>query len=187
MQKIFSQELGFKDSNGNNYPEWENKEFDNVFKNVQNKNYQIKNSDILSKGTIKVVDQGKNKIAGFSDKKDKIFKDIPIILYGDHTTVIKYLNFNFILGGDGTKLLSSKANDNLKFLYYSLNYNNIVPEGYKRHFSILKEIHLMIPCLEEQQKIADFLSSIDNKIEKIADELENLKEFKKGLLQQMFV
>ena len=46
---------------------------------------------------------------------------------------------------------------------------------------------IKLPCLEEQKKIADFLSSIDNKIEKIFDELENLKEFKKGLLQQMFV
>lgn len=48
-------------------------------------------------------------------------------------------------------------------------------------------IKIQLPCFEEQQKIADFLSAIDTKIEKISDELENLKEFKKGLLQQMFV
>ena len=55
------------------------------------------------------------------------------------------------------------------------------------NFSTIENFSIELPCLEEQQKIADFLSSIDNKIEKIADELENLKEFKKGLLQQMFV
>ena len=188
MQKIFNQELRFKDENGNDYPKWEEKSFDTIFKIVQNKNYQIKNSEILNKGIFKVIDQGKNKIAGFSNEKDKVFKNIPIILYGDHTTIIKYLDFNFILGGDGTKLLSSKSNDKLKFLYYALDYNNITPEGYKRHFSILREIHLMIPLsLEEQQKIADFLSSIDEKIEKLSSKLEELKEFKKGLLQQMFV
>ena len=46
---------------------------------------------------------------------------------------------------------------------------------------------IKLPCIKEQQKIADFLSAIDTKIEKISDELEDLKEFKKGLLQQMFV
>ena len=188
MQKIFSQKLKFKDKDGNDYPEYEEKSFDDIFKIVQNKSYQIKNSEILNKGIFKVIDQGKNKIAGFSNEKNKVFKNIPIILYGDHTTIIKYLDFNFILGGDGTKLLSSKSNDKLKFLYYALNYNNITPEGYKRHFSILREIHLMISLsLEEQQKIADFLSSIDDKIEKFSSKFEELKEFKKGLLQQMFV
>ena len=49
------------------------------------------------------------------------------------------------------------------------------------------KLKVKIPCLEEQQKIADFLSSIDNKIEKLSSKLEELKEFKKGLLQQMFV
>lgn len=54
----------------------------------------------------------------------------------------------------------------------------------KKH---LKLLNIKIPTLEEQEKIADFLSSIDSKIESIEKELEGLKEFKKGLLQQMFI
>ena len=188
MQKIFSQELRFKDSNGNDYPEWEEKSFDEVYTTVSNKEFQIKNSEILNIGKYRVIDQGKEKIAGYSNNELKVFKDIPIIVYGDHTTNVKFVDFNFILGGDGTKLLTVKNQRHLKFLYFALDNYNITPEGYKRHFSILKEIILYIPSsLEEQEKIADFLSSIDSKIESIEKELEGLKEFKKGLLQQMFV
>lgn len=188
MQKIFSQELRFKDSNGNDYPNWEEKSFDEVYTTVSNKEFQIKNSEILNIGKYRVIDQGKEKIAGYSNNELKVFKDIPIIVYGDHTTNVKFVDFNFILGGDGTKLLTVKNQRHLKFLYFALDNYNITPEGYKRHFSILKEIILYIPSsLEEQEKIADFLSSIDSKIESIEKELEGLKEFKKGLLQQMFV
>lgn len=188
MQKIFLQELRFKDSNGNDYPEWEEKRFDEVYTTVSNKEFQIKNSEILNIGKYRVIDQGKEKIAGYSNNELKVFKDIPIIVYGDHTTNIKFVDFNFILGGDGTKLLTTKNQRHLKFLYFALDNYNITPEGYKRHFSILKEIILYIPSsLEEQKKIADFLSSIDSKLESIEKELEGLKEFKKGLLQQMFV
>jgi type I restriction enzyme S subunit len=188
MQKIFLQELRFKDSNGNDYPEWEEKRFDEVYTTVSNKEFQIKNSEILNIGKYRVIDQGKEKIAGYSNNELKVFKDIPIIVYGDHTTNIKFVDFNFILGGDGTKLLTAKNQRHLKFLYFALDNYNITPEGYKRYFSILKEIILYIPSsLEEQKKIADFLSSIDSKLKSIEKELEGLKEFKKGLLQQMFV
>ncbi|WP_308576581.1 restriction endonuclease subunit S, partial [uncultured Fusobacterium sp.] len=57
----------------------------------------------------------------------------------------------------------------------------------KINLSDIGECLVKLPCLEEQQKIANFLSSIDNKIDNLATELEDLKEFKKGLLQQMFV
>lgn len=55
------------------------------------------------------------------------------------------------------------------------------------NFSTIENFIIELPCLEEQQKIANFLSSIDDKIDNLAAELENLKEFKKGLLQQMFI
>ena len=82
--------------------------------------------------------------------------------------------------------------NNLKFCYYILNRINFtkyivgssIPHIY---FKDYKNEKINLPCLEEQQKIADFLSSIDDKIEKLSSKLEELKEFKKGLLQQMFI
>ena len=72
-------------------------------------------------------------------------------------------------------------------MYYNLVFNNIEAEGYKRHFSILRNITLQIPSLKEQIKIANFLSSIDSKIEQVQKQLNFTKEFKKALLQKMFI
>ena len=75
-------------------------------------------------------------------------------------------------------------NNKAKYQIVSLAQGASVVHLYEDH---LKKLKIKVPILQEQQKIADFLSAIDSKIEKISDELENLKEFKKGLFQQMFV
>lgn len=187
MQQIFSQKLRFKDEKGNNYPDWEEKKFDDLFTSISTKPFQIKSTEILNEGIYPVIDQGMNKIAGFSNEKEKLFnKENEVIIYGDHTTFVKFIDFNFVIGADGTKILESKS-DNIKYLYFALSHFNIKPEGYKRHFSIIKSIELPIPSLEEQQKIASFLSAIDVQIEGVSKKIEQTKLFKKGLLQQLFV
>ena len=94
----------------------------------------------------------------------------------------------FIVGGDGVKLLKPKIDINLKYLYYNLIYNNINSEGYKRHFSILKNKKILIyNSIKEQEKIANFLSAVDKKIDLIQSQIDKIEEFKKGLLQQMFI
>ena len=109
-----------------------------------------------------------------------------MIIFGDHTTILKFIDFNFIVGADGTKILKNKIGV-LKYFYYFLFFNKIEPEGYKRHFSILKNIILQLPGLEEQTKIANFLTEIDNKINHVTKQLEGTRQFKKGLLQKMFI
>ena len=184
MQKIFSQELRFKDDNGNNYPEWRENNVDNLFRLISHT--AISKKDIINNGKHVVIEQGKKQDLGFSNDTSKLIKSNGLVLYGDHTTMIKYISFDFI-PGVGIKILESKKDDDLVYLYYNLSYNNIKPEGYKRHFSIVRLVCLQLPCLSEQQKIANFLSSIDKKIDLVSNQLENTKVFKKGLLQQMFV
>ena len=76
----------------------------------------------------------------------------------------------------------------MKYAYYLLQANNVVQQGYNRHFSKLKEITLLFaPDIEEQRLIADFLSDFDEAIAAAKKELKLWKELKKGLLQQMFV
>ena len=186
MQRIFSQEMRFTDDNGKDYPDWEEKKLGDVLNTIPTKPYQIKSSEILTNGILPVIDQGKKLIAGYSNDNNKVFKNKGIVIYGDHTTILKYIDFDFIIGADGTKLLTTEDED-LKYLYYNLMYNNIEPEGYKRHFSILKKIYLQIPCIDEQKKISSFLTSFDKKIESVQSQLIQIKTFKKGLLQQMFV
>ncbi len=187
IQKIFNQEIRFRADDGSEFCDWEEKKLDDVLKTVSTKLYQIKNSDILSEGLFKVVDQGQKTIAGYSNDTEKVYSSGDIIVYGDHTTIVKYIDFDFIVGADGTKLLNTTKDNNLKYMYYNLVFNNIEAEGYKRHFSILRNITLQIPSLKEQIKIANFLSSIDSKIEQVQKQLNFTKEFKKALLQKMFI
>ena len=98
------------------------------------KKYQIKSSEINEKGFNEVVEQGQNAITDYNDDNSKLFKELTIIIYGDHTTFVKYRNEPFIVGADCVKLLSLKINANMKYMYYVLKKFNIKREGYKRHF-----------------------------------------------------
>lgn len=189
MQKIFSQEIRFKDDDGNDYPEWESKKFLDIFKLSPSKNNQIKSSEVVENGIIPVVDQGKDIFLGYSNEKDKAIEDFDkVIVYGDHTTIIKYIKEPFIIGGDGVKLLESNDGSLIHYLYILLQYFNVKPEGYKRHYSILKNKMMNISnTKEEQEKIGDFFNEIDELIEKQSSKIGVLKQRKKGFLQKMFV
>ena len=189
MQKIFSQQLRFKDEKGNDYPKWIFKKFEEIFKVVPSKKYQIKSSEIEDNASIPVIDQGQNLILGFSNNKEKVFNDFKnVIIYGDHTTVIKRSDKPFIIGGDGVKLLTSKVDSDISYLYNALQYFNVKSEGYKRHFSILKNNDFYISTsIEEQKKIANIFNKLDKYIEKQFAKVELLKQRKQGLLQKMFV
>ena len=179
IQQIFTQKLQFKKV----------KSFfvSDIITSISSKNYQINKNSIKEIGKFPVIDQGKNRIAGFYSDETKLFNNLPVIIFGDHTTILKYAETPFIVGGDGVKLLKPKININLKYLYYNLIFNNVNSEGYKRHFSIFKKRKLLIhESGEEQEKIANFLSVVDRKIDLINSQIEKMEEFKKGLLQQMF-
>ncbi|WP_291099385.1 MULTISPECIES: restriction endonuclease subunit S [unclassified Flavobacterium] len=186
MQQIFSQELRFTDDKGNAFADWKKKKLGECLQSLPTKKHQIKTAEIKEFGKYKVIDQGQNLIAGYCDEIEFLFTNYPIIVFGDHTTALKYIDFEFVVGADGTKLLKCK-NDNPKYVFYNLIFNNIQQQGYKRHFTMLSEIHLQIPSLKEQTKIANFLSAIDDKINQCQAQIANTEVWKKGLLQRMFV
>lgn len=172
----------------NNFHEnWQLIDFMDVFNSLPTKKYQIKSKDIKEKGKFIVVDQGKEEIAGYFDDKTKLFNDLPIIIYGDHTTIVKFKDEPFIVGADGVKLLNSKINANLKYLYYALLNVNIKPEGYKRHFSILKKVKIPISNINEQTKIANFLSLVDKKIELMEKTLFLYERFAKEFIKNIYL
>ena len=166
---------------------WDQVAFLDVFSTVSDKPYQVTTSEYYDSGAYEVVDQGKNDIVGYNDDESKVFYAIPIIVYGDHTTIIKYRNVPFIVGGDGVKLLTTKTNNDLQYLYYALCQYNIQPEGYKRHFSIVKHLDIPIPSIEKQRLIAETLATLDIKIQKESCLLDKLLTKKKAFLQQLFM
>ena len=175
-EKIFSEADG-----------WDHVGFLDIFSTVPDKPYQVTTSEYYDSGIYEVVDQGKNDVVGYNNDESKVFNAVPIIVYGDHTTIIKYRKTPFIVGGDGVKLLTTKTKNNLQYLYYALCQYNIQPEGYKRHFSIIKNLDIPIPSIEKQQIIAETLATLDMKIQKESCLLEKLLKQKKAFLQQLFI
>lgn len=178
--------LRFKDEDGKEFPEWEEKEFHNVFSTIPSKKYQIFSTEINKIGQFPVLDQSQALIAGYSDQQNKVCHISPIIVFGDHTTVVKYFGKPFIVGADGTKLLFCNHGIT-KFLYYVIQFDPVIPEGYKRHFSILTQKIFLLPAIQEQTKIANFLSAIDDKITLVEKQLASTQAYKKGLMQQLFI
>jgi len=168
--------------------DWKEQNFEKIFNRIPSKKYQIKSVEYLEKGKYPVIDQGKSKIVAYSNNKNKLFINDEVIVFGDHTRILKYIDFDFIVGADGTQLIKTTAEYNNKFLYYQLLINKIPNTGYNRHFKFIKDMLFFVPKkLKEQQKIANALSSLDNLIEAQTKKVETLKQHKKGLMQKLFV
>ena len=203
MQKIFKQELRFKDSEGNDYPEWEEKEVGELL--VESKILPEK-QELEKRITVKLNLKGIEKRKITPEEKEgattNYLRKEGQFIYGKQ---------NFHKGAFGIipkELDGYQSSSDIpsfdfirnliigKYFYYYFSQKNVYENlenistgtGSKRiQPKVFFNVKLDIPCLEEQQKIANFLSSIDDKIDNLIAELENLKEFKKGLLQQMFV
>jgi len=106
-----------------------------------------------------IVSQEKDLINGYwSDESAVISVNSPIIVFGDHTQVLKYIDFDFVVGADGVKLLQPKPFLNAKYFYYFLMANPIETLGYARHFRLLKDLDVRFPqSLSEQERIVAIL------------------------------
>ncbi|EKK0830863.1 restriction endonuclease subunit S [Campylobacter lari] len=168
---------------------WEKFNFDNIFYSPSSKNYQLNTKDYLGKGCIPIIDQSKKFIIGYSNNYEKIFKinncNNSCIIFGDHTRVLKFIDFDFIVGADGVKILLNKDIErfNTKFLFFQLLYKDIPLLGYRRHFSVLKQNTFIIPPLKEQERIVEIL---DESIKILEQDLLNLDELMQSALQKAF-
>ena len=166
--------------------EWDVVNFKNFFSSVGAKKYQVQKSNYLKNGDYPIIDQGQKFIVGYSDEEDKVYKNIDgVVVFGDHTRIIKFIDFDFVVGADGTQLLKSIDGINQKFSYYVLLSKELTNLGYSRHFKLVKEMKFPLPPLKEQEKIADILSTADEKIDIIALQIAKTEELKKGLLQKL--
>jgi type I restriction enzyme S subunit len=149
---------------------------------------QILSADIKPSGSFPVVDQGQTFIAGYSDEEEKVVRDeLPVVIFGDHTRCLKYVDFPFILGADGTKVLKPKWDlFDTKFFYYALMGLDIPNRGYNRHFTLLKEKAIPHPEKDEQRKIASVLSLVQQAIEQQERLIVLTQELKKSLMHKLF-
>jgi len=161
---------------------------DSFVKNKVGRQNQIPTKDIAKIGRFPVVDQGQEFVTGYCDDESRVIDfDLPLIIFGDHTRCFKYVDFPFVLGADGTKvLLPNKKLYDPKFYFFALLALELPSRGYNRHFKILKERSLPLPSLPEQKKIAHILSTVQRAIEAQEGIIQTTTELKKALMHKLF-
>jgi type I restriction enzyme S subunit len=183
MQQLFSGKLRFKDENGNDYADWEEKKLGDVCEIGSGKDYKH-----LEKGNIPVFGTG-----GYMLSVNKYLHSGETVFIGRKGTIDKPFYFKGEFWTVDT-------------LFYTHTFKNVIPKfiycvfqqvNWKLHNeasgvpslskSTIEKLKFDFPSIEEQQKIADFLSSIDAKIESTNEHITQTQSFKKGLLQQMFI
>ena len=163
------------------------KSFEEVFIDKTRYGTKIKTDEYCKSGKHIIVDQSQNAIAGFTDLDSGLFTDVPAIIFGDHTRVIKYVDEPFFLGADGTKILRSNiCNANYKYLYYALKNARIPNTGYNRHFKWLKEIEIQYPDERTQNNIVSLLDKVLYVINLRKDELQKLDDLIRARFVEMF-
>ena len=163
------------------------KAFGELFIDETKKGIKLQTMEYKKQGSHIIVDQGKNQIAGYTDIKKGLFEDVPVIIFGDHTRVIKYVDQPFFLGADGVKILRSKdKNANYKYLYYALRNANIPDTGYNRHFKWLKETKINYPSVARQDEIVRILDKLSDIIDRRKTQLQGLDSLIKARFVEMF-
>ncbi len=163
--------------------DWEERKFKDILKTHSFRSYL---AGVSENGEYEVIQQGNKPIVGYSDGEPFTdYKDVT--LFGDHTVSLYKPKSPFFVATDGVKILSA---DNFEgdYLYTTLERYKPEPQGYKRHFTILKNQDVWFTeNMEEQQKIGSFFKQLDETIDLHQRKLDLLKEQKKGFLQKMFV
>lgn len=166
---------------------WNFKPFDEVIIDVTSGNIKVKKEDYQVTGLFPVVDQGKTLIAGYINEDLTVVKGLDYIIFGDHTRIFKYIDFDFVLGADGVKLLRPRLDEvDTKFLYYFFQTLTIPNTGYNRHFKYLKDVIIPVPSIEEQKYIVQVLDKAQSLIDKRKQAIAKLDELVQAVFIDMF-
>ena len=173
-----------------NLPEhWKMLPFTDCLKKVKTKKKSsIPKRDYKESGEYPVIDQGASFIAGWTDYAESVISDnLPVVIFGDHTRIFKYVDFPFTLGADGTQLLH--PNDDIldpRFFYYALLNLKVPNKGYNRHYRYLREFSVACPPLPEQRAIAHVLQTIQEAKLARQREIALERERKAALMDYLF-
>lgn len=162
---------------------WEIKGFDACIEK-QKAPTKLLSSSYKEEGLYPIVSQEKDLISGFWDNPDDLFHHTkPVVVFGDHTMVVKYIDFDFVVGADGVKILEPKDFLLPKFFFYWVSSVRIQSRGYARHYRYLREASVPIPSLPEQQRIVDILDREFAKIDALKANAEKSLKAAKDLFQ----
>ncbi|HIX23754.1 MAG TPA: restriction endonuclease subunit S [Candidatus Blautia merdipullorum] len=175
---------------------WRLAHLESITKNIPSKQYQILESQVLADGRFPVISQSKAYSIGFSNEADRVYHhDRPVIIFGDHTTEVKFVEFDFVVGADGVKIFEP-IDDIIvgKFLFYIFQfYSRDLSKigGYSRHYKYIKNKPFPLPPLAEQKRIVAKIEELLPHIDRYEHAWSKLEQFnsrfpedmKKSLLQ----
>ena len=165
---------------------WEYKKFETCI-NKTPKPKQVKTEDYNSGTKYPIVSQEDKLISGYYDDESYVFHiDSPVVIFGDHTRVLKYVDFDFVVGADGVKIISPKQDLNAKFLLYYLQWYKIPNLGYSRHYKLLKELNIPLPPKSTQLAIVSELDKINELMRLKKEQLKDCDNLAQSLFYEMF-
>lgn len=169
--------------------DWKIKGFEDCLLKVK-KQKAIKSKNYLDNGLCPIVSQESDLISGYTNDEKILYKhEKPVVIFGDHTKNIKYIDFDFVVGADGVHILY--VNDDIlpKFFYYELCSIQLRNLGYARHYKLLKEKEIGYPNLSEQERIVSLLDEQFAKIDALkanaATQLQAAKDLFQSALKEM--
>nr|WP_315224510.1 restriction endonuclease subunit S [uncultured Flavobacterium sp.] len=165
---------------------------DAVFK-IPTSKEKLKQNEYSQFGEFPVVDQGKKLIGGYSNDSNRLLDcNLPVIIFGDHTKCVKLINFKFVPGADGTKILQPKSNIEPKYIYYvtQILVRKIEDKGYARHYQHIEKENLPLAPLPEQRaivaKIEELFSDLDKGIADLKTAQDQLVIYRQAVLKKAF-
>ena len=170
--------------------DWEELDFESCLKKV-NKTTKIPKKNFLVEGKYPIISQEDEFINGFWNEEKDVFKiKKPVVIFGDHTKKIKYVDFDFVLGADGVKVLLPLDHINTRYFYYHLQALELDDLGYARHYRLLRGKKISVPPLSEQEEIVAILdeafAAIDRARANIEKNIENANELFQSRLNEIF-
>ena len=144
-------------------------------------------ADELAEGKIPIIDQSRDFIAGYTDDEETlVFLGKPVIVFGDHTRVLKYIQFPFAKGADGTQLIVSKCeNMPQSLLYLSLSNVDLSNYHYARHFKYLKAEEIIVPDIVIAKHFEKLVQPIFEKVQVLRYQINNAKQARDRLLPKL--
>lgn len=149
-------------------------------------NYLVKNTDYSDEYKIPVLTAGKTFILGYTNEKEGICTNIPLILFDDFTTDSRYIDFPFKVKSSAVKLLKAKKNVNLRFIFEAMKLIKYAIGGHERHWiSKYAFLTIFVPSFKEQNAIAQILDTAHQELKLYEQKLQLLQAQKKTLMQKL--
>jgi len=158
---------------------------ENLIQTVKRK-AKIPKADYIEKGDFPIIDQSTDFIGGYTNEKEAVYEHLPMIVFGDHTRILKYINFPFACGADGTQLVKPEnPSISVAYLYFELISCNLSNYHYARHFKFLKEQVIKLPSEKVMLEYKEETDKVFNLIQLLRLQNTKLREARDILLPKL--